>query len=300
MASNDAAVITGDVPGFRYRGGWRSEQHDRARRAPRAICLGERCGQHDRCVLRSEPAGTATVNGYGSYAVTAAGVWTYTLDNSDPAVQALNVGSPALTDSFTVKSEDGTEQTVTITINGSNDAATVDLNGAGVGSDATASFTEQTPVVIAPAATIMDVDSPNLTSLTVTLTTRPDGNAESLSLNAAAAALATSDGLAVTYTNSTGVPPDHRRRVTSPLSDNSRLGIRYNNTSDAPTTSNRTVNVVASDGLATSAAHTVTINVTAVNDAPVNTVPGTQSTNEDTSKVITGLSIADPDAGSGT
>ena len=36
---------------------------------------------------------------------------------------------------------------------------------------------------------------------------------------------------------------------------------------------------------------TVTLNITAVNDAPVNTVPGAQSTNEDTSKAITGLSI---------
>ena len=46
-------------------------------------------------------AGTASVNGYGTYALTAAGVWTYTLDNSNAAVQALNAGA-TLTDSFTV------------------------------------------------------------------------------------------------------------------------------------------------------------------------------------------------------
>ena len=34
-------------------------------------------------------AGAATVNGYGTYALTAAGVWTYTLDNNNAAVQAL-------------------------------------------------------------------------------------------------------------------------------------------------------------------------------------------------------------------
>ena len=34
-------------------------------------------------------------------------------------------GSPALTDSFTVLSADGTAQLVTITINGSNDAAVI-------------------------------------------------------------------------------------------------------------------------------------------------------------------------------
>ena len=34
----------------------------------------------------------ASANGFGTYTLTAAGVWTYTLDNSNPAVQALNVG----------------------------------------------------------------------------------------------------------------------------------------------------------------------------------------------------------------
>ena len=45
--------------------------------------------------------GAATANGYGTYAVNAAGVWTYTLDDNNAAVQALN-GAATLTDSFTV------------------------------------------------------------------------------------------------------------------------------------------------------------------------------------------------------
>src|SRR5262249_48841318 len=49
--------------------------------------------------------------------------------------------------------------------------------------------------------------------------------------------------------------------------------------------------------------NTMTINVTAVNDAPVNTVPGAQTTNEDTAKVFSSgggnqISVADVDAGS--
>ncbi len=49
--------------------------------------------------------------------------------------------------------------------------------------------------------------------------------------------------------------------------------------------------------------NTMTINVTAVNDAPVNTVPGPQSTTEDTPKVFSSrtanqISVADVDAGS--
>src|SRR5256885_895709 len=54
----------------------------------------------------------------------AGGVWTYTLDNTNGAVQALNVND-TLTDSLTVTTVDGTTQVVTITINGSNDAAIV-------------------------------------------------------------------------------------------------------------------------------------------------------------------------------
>jgi large repetitive protein len=43
----------------------------------------------------------------------------------------------------------------------------------------------------------------------------------------------------------------------------------------------------------------VTVNIAAVNDAPVNTVPGALSTNQNTAKSITGLAINDVDAGIG-
>src|SRR5947207_730380 len=51
-------------------------------------------------------------------------VWTYTLNNNDSAVQALNNGG-TLSDTFTVHTADGTAQLVTITIDGTNDAAVV-------------------------------------------------------------------------------------------------------------------------------------------------------------------------------
>ena len=59
-----------------------------------------------------------TASTYGSYTLTAAGVWTYTLDDNNAAVQALNAGE-TLTDTFTAVTTDGTQQLVTITINGS-------------------------------------------------------------------------------------------------------------------------------------------------------------------------------------
>jgi VCBS repeat-containing protein len=64
--------------------------------------------------------GSAT---HGSFAVTAGGTWTYTLNNSDSAVNALNDGD-TLPDSFTIHSIDGTAQTVSITINGNTDHPT--------------------------------------------------------------------------------------------------------------------------------------------------------------------------------
>jgi len=56
--------------------------------------------------------------------MTAAGVWTYTVDNSNAAVEKLNVGD-TLTDTFTVTTVDGTPQVVTVTINGTNDVPVI-------------------------------------------------------------------------------------------------------------------------------------------------------------------------------
>jgi len=67
---------------------------------------------------------TPSTGGYGTFTITAAGTWTYALNNANSAVQALNVGDK-LIDSFTVTTIDGTAQVVTITIDGTNDAAII-------------------------------------------------------------------------------------------------------------------------------------------------------------------------------
>ena len=61
---------------------------------------------------------------YGSFSMTAQGRWSYTLNNANPTVNALNDGE-TLTDSFVFRSIDGTAQTVTVTINGLSDNAYV-------------------------------------------------------------------------------------------------------------------------------------------------------------------------------
>jgi VCBS repeat-containing protein len=66
---------------------------------------------------------TPSAGGYGVFTMTTDGVWTYTLNNANSAVQALNVGG-TLTDTFTVTTIDGTAKVVTIIINGANDSPT--------------------------------------------------------------------------------------------------------------------------------------------------------------------------------
>ena len=82
-------------------------------------------------------AGTAGSNGYGTFEVLADGTWTYTLDNADPAVQALPAGQ-TLQDTIMVTSQDGTDtQLITITITGTNGLAIItgDSSGAVVTED---------------------------------------------------------------------------------------------------------------------------------------------------------------------
>ena len=88
--------------------------------------------------------------------MTAAGVWTYTLDNTNSAVQALNVGG-TLTDTFTVTTIDGTAQVVTVTINGTNDAAVI--SGTTTGSVIEAGHA--TPGTPTATGTLTDTDVDN-------------------------------------------------------------------------------------------------------------------------------------------
>ena len=66
------------------------------------------------------------VTTYGHFTLATGGGWTYTLDNSNAAVDALNSGQ-TLTNTVTVNSADGTSHPVNITINGATNLT--DLGG---------------------------------------------------------------------------------------------------------------------------------------------------------------------------
>ncbi|MBU2895101.1 VCBS domain-containing protein [Vibrio hepatarius] len=67
---------------------------------------------------------TDVAGSLGTLHLTDSGAWTYDLDNTNPTVQALGKGATA-TDTITVHSADGTSHQVTITVNGTNDAAVI-------------------------------------------------------------------------------------------------------------------------------------------------------------------------------
>ena len=66
---------------------------------------------------------TSGDNAYGSFSLTN-GTWTYTLDNANSTADALDDGD-TITDTYTFSATDGTNQTITVTINGADDASVV-------------------------------------------------------------------------------------------------------------------------------------------------------------------------------
>jgi VCBS repeat-containing protein len=117
-AVNDAAIITGETSGAVIEAGGVANAIPGAPTATGDLSATDVDNATDS--FQAVAAGAVSANGYGTYGVTAAGVWTYTLDNTNDAVQALNNGG-SLNDTFTVLSEDGTAQVATITINGADD-----------------------------------------------------------------------------------------------------------------------------------------------------------------------------------
>ena len=73
------------------------------------------------------------------------------MNNTHASVQALDDGE-ALTDSYTFTASDGSAQTVTVTINGTEDAAVV-------GGTSTGSVSEDGSLTASGALTITDIDS---------------------------------------------------------------------------------------------------------------------------------------------
>jgi parallel beta-helix repeat protein len=124
-------------------------------------------------------------------------------------------------------------------------------------------------------ATITDADSSMLQSLTVTLTTRPDGAAEVLTANTAGTPIVASP-----YNGSTGVLLLSGAATVAQYQQVLRT-VTYNSTSEAPTTTARTITFVTNDGTFNSATATTTLTILSANDPPSFTKGANQTVTED-------------------
>jgi predicted outer membrane repeat protein len=180
---------------------------------------------------------------------------------------------------------------VNITVNAANDAPVVTATAGNL------AYTENDAATAIDAGlTVSDVDNANLTGATVAIT----GNFAS-----GQDVLAFTNQLGITGNYNAGTGVLTLTGTTTVANYQTALrSVTYQNTSDNPSTSTRTVTFTANDGTNTGSA-TRGITVAAVNDAPVNTVPGAQSTAQNTPLVFSSgnsnqISVADPDAGANT
>ena len=225
--------------------------------------------------------------GLGQFSITSSGAWTYVMNNAQNQLKPTD----SITDSLTVTTADGTTQVISVVITGSNDAPVLTTSSV-------LSYTEaEVSTAINTVVTVTDVDNTTQVSAKVAITGGYVAAQDLLSFVANSASMGN-----ITGSYSAGVMSLSSAGGTATLAQwqAALQAVKYSNTSANPDTSTRTVSYSINDGTVDSAVLTSTINLVSVNNAPVNTVPGTtQTTAEDTAKVITGLSIADTDAGTG-
>lgn len=137
---NEIAQVTGDTG---------SVTEDGTLVAGGTVIVGDADSGQSGTVAQTDVAGL-----YGTFWVDAAGVWSYMLDNDNPAVQALNDGE-TLMDSFEVFSTDGSASAnVDVTINGADDGSNTDPT---VENDRI--LTSANTVAVIPAAWLLQNDN---------------------------------------------------------------------------------------------------------------------------------------------
>jgi hypothetical protein len=206
---------------------------------------------------------------------------TLTLSTSD---LGHNGAGGALTDN---------NDSVAIQVNPVNDAPIVTTSGG------SAAFTEGalTPATVDPGLTLTDADSANLASATATVASNyanATGNHDVLSCTPAPPITCLFNAATGTLTLSNSAPIAVYETVLR--------SVAFANDSEDPSATSRSVTFVVDDGgspLHASAGASRGVTVAAANDAPVNSKPGAQTTDEDTPKTLSGankVSVADVDA----
>ena len=191
-----------------------------------------------------------------------------------------------------------------VSVAAANDSPIVTASGG------TTAFTEgnnvtSTPVAVDASVTVTDVDSATLASATVQIT----GN-----LHSAEDVLAFTNtsgtnfgNITASYAAGTGLLTLSSSGATATLLQwqNALRAVSYTNSSDTPDTGTRTITIQANDGSALNSLSllaTKQVSVAAVNDAPVDHVPGPQSSVQNLPLVFSGsnaITITDVDANGG-
>ncbi|WP_372720511.1 VCBS domain-containing protein, partial [Novipirellula sp.] len=207
----------------------------------------------------SGSVGSAVTGSYGSISIAANGVYIYTVDNNNAAVQALRTSSDTLTDVFTYTmiDADGAASTtqVSVTIQGANDAP--------VGVDDTATAVEAGGVGNATAGT-------NPTGNVLTNDTDLDsGDTKTVSGVAAGSQASASGSVATGVSGTYGQITINSDGSYSYVVDNNNAAVQALRTSGDTLTDVFTYTMVDTDGLDSTAEITVTIQGS--NDNPVAT-----------------------------
>jgi len=199
---------------------------------------------------------TSITGTIGDFNIDANGNWTFTANS---AFDNLNVGD-SVNETFNVTSADGTPSTVQITINGTNDGPTLDLDvndSSAAGTGYVTAFTEGgSAVAIADVdVSISDNDDTSIESATITLTNAETGDVLNVgSLPAGITASAYDPATGVLTLSGSASLADYQSALSA---------IQFENT-DGGTDTSRIVEVTVNDGQGDSAIATSTINVTTI------------------------------------
>ncbi|MEH2165449.1 MAG: tandem-95 repeat protein, partial [Nostoc sp.] len=200
---------------------------------------------------------------------------TYTNSSDNPSTTSRTI-------SFIVNDGAANSAAVTrnINITAVNDAPVA------TGTNSALTYTENATTAIDSGIALSDVDSPNLASGTVSITSGFVSAQDTLTF-------INQNGIIGSYNSSTGVLTLTGSATVANYQTALR-SITYTNNSDNPSTTPRTVSFLVNDGTANSTAVTRNINITAVNDAPV-AVNDSITTNKNTPVIISATTLLSND-----
>ncbi len=198
---------------------------------------------------------------------------------------------------------------------GANTPPIVDLNdnGTSAGRDNTVTYNEGSAAIAVATGTasIIDPNDFSYPSLGITLGGFLGGSNEIISIGGTDFAYGSAQTSAVhlgatsfeiTYDGANGISIENAApdsEMPDATLEQLIRSITYRHLGDNPIAGARTLSFLVNDGQADSNIAVATVNVTAANDAPVNTLPATYTAGTSSAIALTGLSVADPDAGSG-